>query len=528
MNVQALTFRSTGAFSALANDYLDKPEKFADWLPLPFSKAGIEQAIAQRAGFGAEQRSVLLAALKGQYARLPNRQLPMLQLERLGKEGVFTITTAHQPNLFTGPAYLIYKIAGTIALARALEAEGLGQFVPVYWMGAEDHDFEELNHTYVFGKRIEWQTQQTGAVGRMLLDDLTEARNELLQILGNEGHAGELASLVEACYVPGISVAEATRRFIDQLFGAYGLVVVDGDDASLKAQFVPQMRLELLQKASEALVLQAANRLEEAGYKAQIHPREINLFWLESGVRERIVAATHGYALAHGSKTWTAAEMELALEQSPECFSPNVVLRPLYQEHILPNVAFIGGGAEVAYWNLLPKVFEKYQVPFPVVMLRSSAMVVDKGSLNRQQKLGLNSLQLFEETEQLIRNFIAAHESGLFTLQAESNDIQAIFEGLANRVEQVEPTLKAAVLAEAKKLQGSLEGLQARVIKAQKQKHETEVNQIRALKAKLFPENHLQERHDSFMNFYAWAGRDFIDTCVREMNPLRKVFLVMS
>jgi uncharacterized protein YllA (UPF0747 family) len=263
------------------------------------------------------------------------------------------------------------------------------------------------------------------------------------------------------------------------------------------------MRLELLQKASEALVLQAANRLEEAGYKAQIHPREINLFWLESGVRERIVAATHGYALAHGSKTWTAAEMELALQQSPECFSPNVVLRPLYQEHILPNVAFIGGGAEVAYWNLLPKVFEKYQVPFPVVMLRTSAMVVDKGSLNRQQKLGLNTLQLFEETEQLIRNFIAAHESGLFTLQAESNDIQAIFEGLANRVEQVEPTLKAAVLAESKKLQGSMEGLQARVIKAQKQKHETEVNQIRALKAKLFPENHLQERHDSFMNFYA-------------------------
>lgn len=528
MNVQALTFRSTGAFSALANDYLDRPEKFADWLPLPFSKAGIEQAIAQRAGFGAEQRSVLLAALKGQYARLPNRQLPMPQLERLGKEGVFTITTAHQPNLFTGPAYLIYKIAGTIALARALEAEGLGQFVPVYWMGAEDHDLEELNHTYVFGKRIEWKTQQTGAVGRMLLDDLSETRQELLQILGNEGHAGELASLIEACYVPGISVAEATRRFIDQLFGAYGLVVVDGDDAKLKAQFLPQMRLELLEKASEGLVLQAAKRLEEAGYKAQIYPREINLFWLEAGIRERIVSTTQGYALAHHGKTWTAAEMELALQQSPECFSPNVVLRPLYQEHILPNVAFIGGGAEVAYWNVLPKVFEKYQVPFPVVMLRSTAMVVDKGSLNRQQKLGLNTLQLFEETEQLIRDFIAVHESGLFTLQAESNEIQAIFEGLASRVEQVEPTLKAAVLAEAKKLQGSMEGLQARVIKAQKQKHETEVNQIRALKAKLFPENHLQERHDSFMNFYAWAGRDFIDTCVREMNPLRKEFLVLS
>jgi bacillithiol biosynthesis cysteine-adding enzyme BshC len=268
--------------------------------------------------------------------------------------------------------------------------------------------------------------------------------------------------------------------------------------------------------------------MEQAGYKAQIYPREINLFWLEAGVRERIVSAGDGFALANGGRQWNRFEMLELLQSQPASFSPNVVLRPLYQEHALPNVAFIGGGAEVAYWNLLPKVFEKYQVPFPVVMLRTSAMVVDKASLNRQQKLGLDTLQLFEETEQLIRNFIAAHESGLFSLETEAQQLQAIFEQLAVRIEQVDPTLKAAVLAESKKMQGGLEGLQARVIKAQKQKHETEVNQIRALKAKLFPENHLQERHDSFMSFYAWAGPDFIDTCVREMNPLRKEFLVLS
>lgn len=528
MNVQALSFRSTHAFSALANDFLDKPEKFSDWLPLPFSEEGLRQAVLQRTAFSDEQREELVAVLHKQYASLPHRQLSEAHLQKLAANGVYTVTTAHQPNLFTGPAYLIYKIAGTIALARDLEAKGLGKFVPVYWMGAEDHDFDELNHTYVFGKRVEWQTNQSGAVGRMLLNDVAEALQQLLEMLGNEGYAGELAALVRDCYQPDITVAAATRRFIDQLFGAYGLVVVDGDDAALKRRFTAQMQLELTEKGSESMVLAAASELEKAGYKAQIYPREINLFWLDAGQRERIVTTEGGYALANGSKKWTTAEMLQLLENKPACFSPNVVLRPLYQEHVLPNVAFIGGGAEVAYWNLLPKVFEKYQVPFPVVMLRTSAMVVDKGSANRQQKLGLDTLQLFEETEQLIRDFIAAHESGLFTLQAESTDIQAIFEALASRVGQVDPTLKAAVLAEAKKLHGSLEGLQARVIKAQKQKHETEVNQIRALKAKLFPENHLQERHDSFMNFYVWAGRDFIDTCVREMNPLRKEFLVLS
>lgn len=528
MNVQALSFRSTGAFSALVNDYLEHPEKFSGRLPLPFSEEGVKQALVQRAGFSKAQREELVAVLEKQYTSLPNRQLSLPDLQKLAADGVFTITTAHQPNLFTGPAYLIYKIAGTIAMARDLEAKGLGRFVPVYWMGAEDHDFEELNHTYVFGKRIEWQTNQTGAVGRMLLNDLDEPRQQLLEMLGKDGFSGELAALVEVCYEPGITVAAAIRRMIDQLFGQYGLVVVDGDDTTLKRRFIPQMHQELTERISEQLVLSAAAELEKDGYKAQIYPREINLFWLEAGLRERIVSTESGYALANGSKNWSAAEMLDALNNSPECFSPNVVLRPLYQELVLPNVAFIGGGAEVAYWALLPNVFEKYQVPFPVVMLRTSAMVIDKSSLNRQQKLGLDTLQLFEETDQLIRDFIAAHESGLFSLQTESHEIQLIFNALAGRVEQVDATLKAAVLAEAKKLQGSMEGLQSRVIKAQKQKHETEVNQIRALKAKLFPENHLQERHDSFMNVYAFAGRAFIDACVSEMNPLRKQFLVLS
>lgn len=528
MNVQALSFRSTGAFSALVNDYLEHPEKFADRLPFPFSEEGVKQAMAQRAGFAREQREELVAVLEKQYAELPNRQLSAADLQKLAADGVFTITTAHQPNLFTGPAYLIYKIAGTIALARDLEAKGIGKFVPVYWMGAEDHDFEELNHTYVFGKRIEWQSSQTGAVGRMLLNDLDEVRQQLLEMLGTEGFSGDLAALVEACYVPGITVAAATRRMIDQLFGQYGLVVVDGDDATLKRRFIPQMQQELTEKGSEQLVLAAATQLEKAGYKAQIYPREINLFWLDAGLRERIVSTDSGYALANGGKQWTAKEMLESLNHSPECFSPNVVLRPLYQELVLPNVAFIGGGAEVSYWTLLPNVFEKYRVPFPVVMLRTSAMVIDKASQNRQLKLGLDTLQLFENTDQLIRDFISAHESGLFTLQSESTEMQGIFEALAGRVEQVDPTLKAAVFAEAKKLHGSMESLQARVIKAQKQKHETEVNQIRALRSKLFPDNHLQERHDSFMNVYAFAGRAFLDACVREMNPLRKQFLVLS
>jgi bacillithiol synthase len=528
MNTTSLSFKETAAFSALATQYIEQPGFFNELLAHPATEAGIWEAKSLRSGFPQANREILVDSIHRQYANIQQQQVTASQIDRLLASTTFTVTTAHQPNLFGGPAYFIYKIAGAVALANRLNAKAQGHFVPVYWMGAEDHDLDELNHACVFGQKLSWDTAQTGAVGRMSLADLQPVVAQLKDILGDSMHATSLFELIERCYQPQYTLAQATRSLVDALFGAYGLVVVDGDDEALKALFVPVMQDELEHGASHDLVVENAAVLEAKGFKAQIYPRDINLFWLEKGVRERIVKTDTGFGLAKGDKTWSKSAMLSDLTQQPASFSPNVVLRPLYQELVLPNVAFIGGGAEVAYWMLLPKVFKRFKVYFPVVLLRASAMVIEKSSQGKLEKLGLRVQDVFAETEDIIKTFIAQHESGVFSLETTLERLEALYAQAAQEVNEVDPSLKGAVLAEGKKAEAALKGLESRVRKSQKQRHETELNQIRALKSKLFPDNHLQERHDNFMNFYLTHGADFISHCVAEMDPLRKEFFIFS
>lgn len=527
MKIAALKFSETGSFSALVNAYLSEPERFAPFTAYPFSEDGVLQAAVNREGFSQAQRQVLVDAITEQYAHLDKQQLQKEQVASLLQADTYTITTAHQPNLFGGPAYFVYKIASAIALANRMNKKGVGYFVPVYWMGAEDHDEQELNHAWVFGQKLDWKTEQKGAVGRMQLADLEPVLAELCGILGDSEHGKSLQTLIKDCYRLDYTVAQATRMLVDALFGKYGLVVVDGDHAALKRSFIPVMKDELQHQSALEVVNASAHQLESLGFKAQIYPREINLFYLDQRIRDRIVPVKDGFATANGDFNWSINELMTLLQQSPEKFSPNVVLRALYQEHVLPNTAFIGGGAEVAYWFLLRDLFVKHAINFPPILLRSSVLVIDQASHSRMEKLSIDIPQLFLDTETIISAFIEEHESGVFTLNDWFDLQQSLYAQAADSISKVDPSLKGAVLAEGKKAEGAMRGMDARAKKAQKQKHEVELNQIRVLKAKLFPDNQLQERRDNFMNFYLTQGPSFVETCVEELDPLREHFIVM-
>lgn len=529
MHTQTISFESTAAFSRLALDYIAGKAVFNDFTAHSFSESGVKAALLERATFSAESREILVNTLHQQYGSVATAKEIASQIEKLLSPDCFTVVTAHQPNLLSGPAYFIYKIAGAVALSRRLNAAHPDKtFVPIYWMGAEDHDLEELNHFHLFGQKIEWNNGLHGPVGRMPLTTLQPVLDQVYALLGEKPEAVELKELISNCFRPDYSWAQATRLFVHALFGQYGLLVLDGDAPLLKKQFSGVMRTELLEKNSEALVLAAGKKLEAAGYAAQIFPRPINLFWLADGVRERIVFENGRFQLTHGEKSWSEAEILKALDENPENFSPNVVLRPLYQEMSLPNVAFIGGGAEVAYWMLLKEVFTLHQVPMPVVMLRSSAMYIDRNSHTKLEKLGLTPSELFLPTEELVLHYLASQEKEVFVMDAELAVLEDWFAKLATHIEKIDPSLKAAALAEGKKVEGQLRGLEARVKKAQKQRHETGINQIRQLKAKLFPDNHLQERHDNFMNFYLAEGQRIIEDSCAVLDPLSKQFYLLQ
>ena len=473
-------------------------------------------------------RAVLVEVLREQYKSFKINDKVQQNIESLLNENTFTVVTAHQPVLFTGPLFYIYKIISTINLAEQLNNHYPNyHFVPFFINGGEDHDFEEVNNATVFNKKIEWQSGEKGPVGRMKTASLTPVLEELKQVLGESEHAQHLYQLAETAYTSQEYYGLATLHFVNELFKEYGLVALGTNRVALKRLFMPIMEEELLQQSSQPLVEATQQELEKLGFGSQAHVRDINLFYLRPQIRERIVREGDTFKVLNTDYTFTKEEIIQELHEHPEHFSPNVVLRPLLQETILPNLAYIGGGGEIAYWLERKSQFEHFGVNFPMLIRRNSALWVDKGASSRMEKLELEVNNLFQDTETLIKYYIDRNTEGELSLTAEKNTLENLFNQIAEKAKNVDMTLEKAVLAEGAKQLKTLEQIEGRIVRAEKQKHETALNQIRALRDKLFPNNGLQERSDNFMSIYVKYGQEFFDVLKANLDPMDKRFVII-
>ncbi len=505
MDCQYLPLASTGQFSSLFLDYITNKDSLK---PFYGRFPAIESFKGQIDGkpFDATNRQVLVDTLERQYYSLSTKP----DFSVLLQPNTFTVTTGHQLNIFTGPLYIIYKLITTINLARKLkETYPDYNFVPVYWMATEDHDFAEINHFSLMGRHYAWQTDQRGAVGRMNPQELKTLFSQIPEKL----------SLFEEAYLKHNTLADAARYYVNELFGAEGLVCLDADDASLKRVFAPVMRDELTHQKSAELVQKRTKELEELGYKTVIAPRDINLFYLDSQVRERIERKEDGtYQVLHTKLKFTENELLTLLNQHPEKFSPNVVLRPLYQETILPNLAYIGGPSEVPYWLQLKSVFEYYQTPFPILMPRNFAMYVSSVSSKRIRKLGLTPEQLFQDTLTLKREFVDTHTRHTLKFDNENKTINKSLDAILHKAQMVDPSLERAVLAETKRFANAVARLEKKMRRAEERNQETGVRQLLAVKDSLFPNGSLQERNENFLTFYL-SDRQFLQKMLSTFDP---------
>ncbi|OWP65109.1 bacillithiol biosynthesis cysteine-adding enzyme BshC [Hymenobacter amundsenii] len=528
MSVTTLSYAETGAFSSLLTDYLAQKEVLQPFYHRFPTLAAFEQQISEKqASYSPEARQRLVAALRQQYAGLPEAH-PAVQanISLLEKETTFTVTTGHQLNLFTGPLYFIYKIVTAIKLAQQLkEVYPQYDFVPVYWLATEDHDFAEINHFSLFGKKYEWNAAGLGGpVGRLKLDGIQE------QLLGQL--PADVPALFREAYAQSATLAEATHRLTQGLFGEYGLVNLDADVPALKQALVPVLESELRDQASYQAVQAADEQLEAAGYKPQVYVRPFNLFFITAeGQRERLeydAAADSVTLTVNGAaKTLGRSELLELARQHPEQFSPNVVLRPLYQELLLPNLCYIGGGAEVAYWFQLKGVFEQNGVPFPVLLPRNSAQFISKANAGKMRKLGLETADVFRDLAELkkqVGTYLGQEE---VNLDAEQQQLAAAFEAVAALAQRLDPTLVKAVAAEQQKASGILGNLEKRLSKAAEAKHETAYTQLSNLYDKLLPGGHLQERSDNVLNILI-NNPDFIHQLLAAFDPLALEFTVLE
>lgn len=475
-------------------------------------------------------RQVLVEVLREQYSGMETSSSVKDNIESLLEENTFTLVTAHQPSLFTGPLYYIYKVISTINLAEKLNQHYPGhRFVPVFISGGEDHDFAEVNHLQIFGKTISWHNEESGPVGMMKTDTLKPVLAEVKEVLGESDKAAELYELLRESVENHSRYSDTARHLANSLFKEYGLVVIDMSHAWLKELFIPYIREEVLEQPSKGLVEATVGELEKAGFSEQAYPREINFFYMghELRQRERIVQEKGRFLVLNTTYSFTKEELVREIEQHPERFSPNVVMRPVFQERILPNLAYIGGGGELAYWLERKSQFEHFGINYPMLVRRDSVLFIDKGNANRMEKLELTVEQLFGDIEELIKEYVRENTENELSLAEEKAQLSALVKNIEQKAREVDPTLVKTAAAEGQKMINSMEQLEGKLMRAEKQRHDIALNQMRALKDKLFPGNGLQERYDNFMMYYLKYGREFFEVLRSELDPLKKTFTVI-
>lgn len=523
-----IPYSDTNAFSELVRDFADGTPSLQPFYPHTPSWSGIDQAIQQREQFKTD-RLTLVTVLRSQYKDLPGHDAVNNNIEALLDDHTFTVTTAHQPNLLTGYLYFIYKILHAIKLADELRSRYPGKhFVPVYYMGSEDNDLDELGTFRYEGKRYSWDGNgQKGAVGRMKTASLKPLIDDLMKVLGPPGeHLDELKSILSEAYLGHSTIAEATHSLVHRLFGSYGLVVINPDEPALKKQYIRVMEDDLLHHTPFSIVQRQSERLSQQ-YKVQAYPRPVNLFYLREGLRERIEHNGDTWQVLHADIRWNKQELLAELEQNPERFSPNVILRGMFQELILPDIAFIGGGAEVAYWGQLSELFDHYHIPFPAVILRQSVLWIDEQAALQQQKLGLETEALFQPEQDIFNRYIAQHSNADWQTAREKEQFSTLLEQLSQKAISLDPTLERAAAAVRAKIGKQLDVLEKKMIRAEKRKMNVELNRISRLKASLFPGGSLQERTDNFTEYYLRHGHDFFDKVYNAIQPLENKFLVI-
>ena len=525
---QYIPYSQTGKFTKIVLDYIDGAPELKEFYEHTVNIEGIKSAISQRKNFNTNRR-LLVDQFEIQYKDLNDIDSVKANIHALLDENTFTICTAHQPNIFTGHLYFIYKILHIIKIADSLKIQMPEyNFVPVFFMGSEDADIEELNHIVIDGQKYEWQTKQSGAVGRMKVDDdLLKLIDTISGRLSVEKYGKTIIELMRTCFKKNSSIEQATFLFVHHLFKEFGLLVLLPDNPVYKKEMLSILEEDIFKHTSSKIVNETSGRLAEK-YKAQAYPREINLFYLKDNLRNRIVAVEKNFVV-HGTEiVFTKEEIKNELADHPERFSPNVILRGLFQEIILPDVAWIGGGGELAYWLQLKDLFKNYSVPYPVLVVRNSFLIIDEKYQKFLTKLNISAVDLFKGEQVLFNEIVHEESKSTLNLENEKMQFQEVYNKIKILMKKIDVTLEQHTAALETKHLKNLSALEKKMLRAEKRKFETQKNQLSKIFTALFPNEGLQERTENFMLFYSIYGNAFLKMLYKNSLTLEQEFCVVT
>ena len=537
----SISYRHTGLFSNLVNDYIELKSEALPFTQYAPTIEGYQNALKQRASFPTD-RKVLVEVLQQQYNDLEKFVSPFPALNNkaffkpvlknvslLLDENTFSVTTAHQPNIFTGPLYFFYKIIHAIQLAAELKKKfPTYNFVPVYYMGSEDADLQEVGSYYLGGNSYQWNTSQTGAIGRMKIDD------EFIKLIQNlEGYwsvkpmGEEALEVLKQAYQKGKTIAEATLAMVHAYFGKYGLVILQPDNSKLKSLFVEVMLKELKEGFSQKAIQSTKEKLAK-NYHIQTEGRALNLFYLKDNLRNRIEKQGANYIVVDTNFCFTEKEIIEELKSHPERFSPNVILRGVYQETLLPGIAFIGGGGELAYWMQLKNVFNEVKVHYPILQLRNSFMFINEKQNSQWKELGFSYEDIFTPLIDLELQYIKSHSKDNLTLTSHIQSLKKLYELVGKEAVKIDATLEEHTKNLSVQAQKKLTALEKKMIRAEKRKQKTSLDRIKNIKDSLFPKESLQERIEHFSEWVGMYGWDWVEVIMKNSKTLESQFTIIT
>jgi bacillithiol synthase len=519
-----LRFTDIPRMSRLFTDFLYDYEKVAQFYT-DFGRTVSPLAEhARQVGAQEFERDRVANALERINRKAGSPELTFQHIEMLRRKGSVAIVTGQQAGLFTGPLYTIHKALTVIKLAKCLREQGV-EAVPVFWIASEDHDYEEVNHTRLIDlegnlQTVRYEPQDRPLevpVGKIELDEgINAALDQFIAQLPPSEFLQEIENDLRQSYQPGTGFAEAFAKLMARIFKDYGVVLLDPGDEGLKQVAAP-LYAKAIEKSTEiasALVERSA-ALVKAGYHAQVNTAEdmVPLFIIDEGRRVALAERDGRFQVKGSSRTFEKDELAQLALRCPNCFSPNVTLRPVVQDYLLPTAAYIGGPAELAYFAQIRAVYETLERPAPCVLPRASFTIVEGRHQKTMEKYDLQLNDFFEGLHAAVTKVV---ETSLDRSTAEAfAETEKVFNEQLNKLEEIlhkaDPTLADSLKRSREKVLYQIEHLRTRFIHASARREETTFRQVERAYTTLMPNKNFQERELNAFYFLARYGQSLID-----------------
>ncbi len=520
----------TNLISPIVKDYLAQVHSLKPFYNEPNAIEGYQKLILER-NFAEEKRVILYQSLLKQYEEtgLSFERFHELgaNLSLLKESNTFTVTTGHQLCLYGGPLFLTYKILTTIKLCSELKKEYRDfNFVPVLWLASEDHDFEEINHIHLYGADFKWDKESHNKpVGTLDLGGLKEDVERISLLINNKNETGKnWIKLIEDAYLKSSNLSEASIKIYTEIFKSYGLIVLDPNRTEYKQQLIQVMKADILKQCSFHAQTNTDKILAEK-YKLKINAREINFFYLHHSLGRKIIRKVEdNFFLAGSDIKFSVSEMEHEIENYPERFSPNVNLRPVFEEIILPNLAYVGGPAEVAYWLQLKPIFDYYEVRFPVVILRAMNLLAGKPFIEKVEKTGIQINQFIGSELELLQAYYK-QEKKLDFLES-FHVILEEFQKIVDGSKKIDQEVSKALLETKLSLKDFFKQKNRDLKKSIGNNEAGEIEKIVKLRSKIFPKDVFQERMDTLLQHEVNADRNLLSILYDEMDVFENNLVV--